>query len=72
FRATSWVNTHWFLGLTHLVSAVTGLIIHRKMIKKLFTFRREKGLDIAESDAYKVIVIWGRVFNILIPFTGAY
>ncbi|MEL0640693.1 PepSY domain-containing protein [Pseudoalteromonas aliena] len=48
------------------------MFIHRKLIKKLFTFRREKGLDIAVSDAYKVIGIWGSVFNILIAFTGAF
>ncbi|WP_350547403.1 PepSY-associated TM helix domain-containing protein, partial [Pseudoalteromonas sp. 5-MNA-CIBAN-0065] len=61
-----------FLGLTLLVSAVTGLFIHRKLIKELFTFRRDKGLDIAVSDAHKVIGIWGSVFNIVIGFTGSF
>ncbi|MBH0055460.1 PepSY domain-containing protein [Pseudoalteromonas sp. SWXJZ94C] len=61
-----------FLGLTLLVSAVTGLFIHRKLIKELFTFRRGKGLEIAISDAHKVIGIWGSVFNVVIGFTGAF
>ncbi|WP_282131305.1 PepSY-associated TM helix domain-containing protein [Pseudoalteromonas aliena] len=61
-----------FLGLTLLVSAITGLFIHRKLIKELFTFRRDKGLNIAISDGHKVMGIWGSVFNIVIGFSGAF
>ncbi|MEL0631283.1 PepSY-associated TM helix domain-containing protein [Pseudoalteromonas carrageenovora] len=61
-----------FLGLTLLISAVSGLFIHRKIFKELFTFRRGKGLDISVSDAHKVMGIWGSVFNIVIGFTGAF
>ena len=61
-----------FLGLTLLVSVVTGLFIHRQIIKELFTFRRKKGLDVVVNDAHKVMGIWGSVFHAIIGFTGAF
>ena len=61
-----------FLGLTLLVSTVTGLFIHRKLIKELFTFRWLKGFDVTISDGHKVMGIWGSIFNIVIGFSGAF
>lgn len=61
-----------FLGLTLLVSTITGLFIHRQFLKELFTFRRKKGLDILTSDAHKIMGIWGSLFHGVIGFTGAF
>lgn len=61
-----------FLGLTLLVSTVTGLFIHRKLIKELFTFRRKKELDVVVNDAHKIMGIWGSLFHGVIGFTGAF
>jgi uncharacterized iron-regulated membrane protein len=61
-----------FLGLTLLVSTITGLFIHRQFLKELFTFRRKKGLDILVSDAHKIMGIWGSLFHGVIGFTGAF
>ncbi|MBQ4833842.1 PepSY domain-containing protein [Pseudoalteromonas sp. MMG010] len=61
-----------FLGLTLLVSTITGLFIHRQLIKELFTFRRNKNLDIVVNDAHKIMGIWGSLFHGLIGFTGAF
>jgi uncharacterized iron-regulated membrane protein len=61
-----------FLGLTLLVSTLTGLFIHRQFIKELFTFRRKKGLDILVSDAHKIMGVWGSLFHGVISFTGAF
>lgn len=61
-----------FLGLTLLVSTITGLFIHRQYLKELFTFRRKRGLDVFVSDAHKVMGIWGSLFYGVIGFTGAF
>lgn len=61
-----------FLGLTLLVSTVTGLFIHRKLIKEMFSFRWRKGFDVTISDGHKVMGIWGSIFNVVIGFSGAF
>ncbi|MEC8327743.1 MAG: PepSY-associated TM helix domain-containing protein [Pseudomonadota bacterium] len=61
-----------FLGLTLMVSVITGLFIHREMIKQLFTFRRKKSTDIVASDGHKLFGVWGCVFHFVIGFTGAF
>ncbi len=61
-----------FLGLTLLVSTLTGLFIHRQFFKELFTFRRKKPLDIIINDGHKIMGIWGSLFHAVIGFTGAF
>ena len=61
-----------FLGLTLLISTITGLFIHRQFLKELFTFRRKKGLDVLVSDAHKIMGVWGSLFHGVIGFTGAF
>lgn len=61
-----------FLGLTLLVSTVTGLFIHRQFLKELFTFRRKKPLDVLVNDGHKIMGIWGSLFHGVIGFTGAF
>ena len=61
-----------FLGLTLLVSTVTGLFIHRQFFKELFTFRRKKPLDVIINDGHKIMGIWGSLFHAVIGFTGAF
>ena len=60
-----------FLGLTLMVSVVTGLYIHREMFKQLFTFRRNKSVDVVASDGHKLFGLWGSIFHLVIGFTGA-
>ncbi|QBF83284.1 PepSY domain-containing protein [Shewanella maritima] len=61
-----------FMGLTLMVSVITGLYIHREMFKQLFTFRREKSFSVLTSDAHKLFGLWGSVFHLVIGFTGAF
>ncbi|TMP29040.1 peptidase [Pseudoalteromonas rubra] len=61
-----------FLGLTLMVSVITGLYIHRDMFKQLFTFRRNKSIDIVAGDSHKLFGIWGSIFHFVIGFTGAF
>ncbi|RYV01687.1 peptidase [Shewanella sp. OPT22] len=60
-----------FLGLTLMVSVITGLYIHREMFKQLFTFRRDKSFDVVTSDGHKLFGLWGSLFHFVIGFTGA-
>ncbi|WP_133406143.1 PepSY-associated TM helix domain-containing protein [Parashewanella tropica] len=60
------------LGLTLLLSVVTGFIIHRKKLAQLFTFRREKNTTLTWNDGHKILGIWGMLFHGIIGFTGAF
>ncbi|MBD1390738.1 PepSY domain-containing protein [Neiella sp. HB171785] len=60
------------LGLTLMASLVTGVIIHRKILRQMFTFRPFKGFSLLVNDGHKVMGIWGVVFHGLIGFTGAF
>ncbi len=60
-----------FLGLTLMVSVITGLYIHRDMFKQMFTFRRNKSVDVVVADGHKLFGLWGSLFHIVIGFTGA-
>ncbi|MGB0895116.1 MAG: PepSY-associated TM helix domain-containing protein [Parashewanella sp.] len=60
------------LGLTLMLSVVTGFIIHRKKLAQLFTFRRTKSTSLLLNDGHKVLGIWGMLFHGMIGFTGAF
>ncbi|MFD2166129.1 PepSY-associated TM helix domain-containing protein [Thalassotalea euphylliae] len=60
------------LGLTMMLSIVTGIFIHRKILGQLFTFRPRKNLSLMLNDGHKVIGVWGLLFNSVIAFTGAF
>jgi len=76
------------LGLTLMASIVTGVIIHRKIIANLFTFRlprnssrksrdkqqlnQQSSFDVTLADSHKLFGIWGLLFNGIIGFSGAF
>jgi len=60
------------LGLTLMASIVTGIIIHRKILAQLFTFRPSKSFSLMLNDGHKVFGVWGVAFHSLIAFTGAF
>jgi len=64
--------TTGILGLTMMLSIVTGIFIHRKIIRQIFTFRPRKNISLLLSDGHKVIGVWGLLFNSVIAFTGAF
>ncbi len=61
-----------FLGVVMLVLIVTGILIHQKIVKDLFSQRWRGSVRLMLSDAHKVIGIWTLLFHILIAFTGAW
>jgi uncharacterized iron-regulated membrane protein len=61
-----------FLGVVMLASIVTGVLIHQKILKDLYTQRWTSSLRLMLSDAHKLIGVWALLFHILIAFTGAW
>ncbi|WP_390618813.1 PepSY-associated TM helix domain-containing protein [Maricurvus nonylphenolicus] len=60
------------LGLTLMASIVTGVIIHRKILKEMFSFRPLRSLRLMLTDSHKVLSVWGLLFHGMIGFTGAF
>ncbi|REL26513.1 PepSY domain-containing protein [Thalassotalea euphylliae] len=60
------------LGLTMMLSIVTGIFVHRKILAQLFTFRPRKNYSLMLNDGHKAIGVWGLLFNSVIAFTGAF
>ncbi len=60
------------LGLTMMLSIVTGIFIHRKILAQFFTFRPRKSYSLMLNDSHKAIGVWGLLFNSVIAFTGAF
>ncbi|WP_293775606.1 PepSY-associated TM helix domain-containing protein [uncultured Oxalicibacterium sp.] len=61
-----------FLGVAMFFLIVSGFVIHRKILKELFTVRWRKSLRVTGSDLHKSLGIWGLVFHLMIAFTGAW
>jgi uncharacterized iron-regulated membrane protein len=60
------------LGLTLMVSIVTGILVHRKKLPQLFTFRPQKSFSLLLNDGHKVMGVWGVAFHSILAFTGAF
>jgi uncharacterized iron-regulated membrane protein len=64
--------TTGILGLTMMLSIVTGIFIHRKILAQMFIFRPKKSYSLMLNDGHKAIGVWGLLFNSVIAFTGAF
>jgi uncharacterized iron-regulated membrane protein len=61
-----------FLGVAMFFLIVSGFVIHRKIVKELFTVRWRKSFRLAASDLHKSVGIWTLGFHLVIAFTGAW
>ena len=60
------------LGLAMMVAAVTGFVIHRHLIKELFTLRRHKEKLLSMRDLHVVAGSWNLPFAFILAFTGSF
>ncbi len=63
----------WFIGtvgLCLLASVITGVLVHRRLLKALFVQRWGHSPRLAQSDAHKSIGVWGLPFHLIIALTG--
>lgn len=61
-----------FLGVAMFFLIVSGFVIHRKIIKELFTVRWRRSLRLTASDLHKSVGVWALGFHLVIAFTGAW
>ncbi|WP_051278750.1 PepSY-associated TM helix domain-containing protein [Solimonas flava] len=60
------------LGLVMMIAAVTGFLIHRHLIKELFTLRRRRDRLLTARDAHVVAGTWNLPFAFILAFTGSF
>ncbi|MEM9256696.1 MAG: PepSY-associated TM helix domain-containing protein [Pseudomonadota bacterium] len=59
-------------GIIMLLSIISGLVTHRKMMREFFTLRVQRSLRLRWKDAHNVLALWGLPFYAMIAFTGAF
>ena len=59
-------------GMLLLMSILTGIVTHRKMLREMFTWRLDRSVRLRWQDSHKVLGVWGLPFHIMIAFTGAF
>jgi len=60
-------------GITMLLSSITGLIIYRKHVWKVLTFREQikwNNWRTTSSSLHRIVGVWALVFNVVIFLTG--
>jgi uncharacterized iron-regulated membrane protein len=60
------------LGLAMMVAAVTGFLMHRHLIRELFTLRRFRDRVLAARDRHVLAGSWNLPFAFVLAFTGSY
>lgn len=61
------------MGICMLISIITGLIVYRKFIWKVLTFKvqiKTKNWRTISSDLHRIVGVWALLFNIVVFFTG--
>lgn len=61
------------MGLTMILSIITGLIIYRKYVLKVFLFRvkfKWRNRWTISSALHRIVGVWAMLFNLLLFFTG--
>ncbi len=58
-------------GVILLMSIITGVIAHTKILEELFTLRFFRSMRLKWQDAHKVFGLWGLPFYVMIAITGA-
>jgi uncharacterized iron-regulated membrane protein len=61
-----------FLGVAMLVLIASGVALHRKLLRELYTLRWGRSLRLLASDLHKAAAVWGLVFHSVIALTGAW
>jgi len=60
------------VGIVLLLSIITGIITHTKIIKEFFTLRVKRSIHLKWQDMHKVVGLWSLPFSTMIAFTGAF
>jgi len=60
------------LGMVMMLAAVTGLFIHRHLLRDIFTLRKRDKSALEQRDKHSVAASWGLPFAFLLAFTGCF
>lgn len=60
------------LGLAMMAAAVSGVLMHRHLLKDIFTIRRGGNRVLALKDMHTVAGSWGLPFAFVLAFTGSF
>lgn len=60
------------LGLAMMIAAVTGLVIHRHLLRDLFTMRLGRDALLRRRDLHVVAGSWNLPFAFILAFTGSF
>jgi uncharacterized iron-regulated membrane protein len=60
------------LGLAMMIAAVTGLVIHRHLLRDLFTLRLGRDALLRRRDLHVVAGSWNLPFALILAFTGSF
>lgn len=59
-------------GIIMLLSIVTGIVTHRKILREIFTLRNRRSIRVKWKDSHNVLGTWTLPFSIVMAFTGAW
>jgi len=69
-----WLNLGiWIVGVAAMVmlaALVSGVVIHRKLLRELFTFRPKKNVQRSSLDLHNLTGVVALPFHFMFPFTG--
>ncbi|MEM7764656.1 MAG: PepSY-associated TM helix domain-containing protein [Pseudomonadota bacterium] len=60
------------LGIVMMLSIITGILTHRKILKEFFQFRLTKSVRVKWKDAHNFLGVWTLPFSVVMAFTGAW
>jgi len=60
------------LGLAMLIAAITGFVLHRHLLKELFTLRWYREALLGLRDTHVIAGTWNLPFAFILAFTGSY
>jgi uncharacterized iron-regulated membrane protein len=70
----SWLSLgYWIVGVAALVmlaALISGVVIHRKLFRELFTFRPEKNTQRSSLDLHNLTGVVALPFHFMFPLTG--
>jgi uncharacterized iron-regulated membrane protein len=60
------------LGFALLVSAATGIVVHRRFWRHAFRLRRGSGLRVLVADAHRTLGLWSLLLALVVAVTGVW
>ncbi len=60
------------LGVAMLVSLVSGVFMHRKILREMWAVRIWRSPRLKWTDLHKLVAVWGLPYHVVMAFTGTY